>query len=109
VYRYSFNGKENNRDVKGDGNQIYYGARIIGRGHDNLSNNANTVQAAGQIKLFNGQIKAINNNSGHYLPTPSETANFGQVFKNAGVNVSGVKLQTYTSGSRTPIATTRIE
>ncbi|MDE3250128.1 MAG: hypothetical protein KGO82_15815, partial [Bacteroidota bacterium] len=27
-YRYSFNGKENDKDVKGDGNQIDYGARI---------------------------------------------------------------------------------
>jgi len=27
-YRYSFNGKENDGDVKGDGNQIDYGARV---------------------------------------------------------------------------------
>ncbi|WP_436491696.1 RHS repeat-associated core domain-containing protein, partial [Chitinophaga sp. ARDCPP14] len=28
VYRYGFNGKENDNDVKGEGNQIDYGMRV---------------------------------------------------------------------------------
>jgi hypothetical protein len=81
---------------------------VLGKGHFNLSGGANTVQAAGQIKLYNGKVTLINNNSGHYTPNLTETANFGAVFDAAGLNVSGVKLQTFSAGNKTPI-TTRIE
>lgn len=69
----------------------------VGEGHYHLSNGAESVQAAGQIKIHNGQIKTITNSSGHYKPSISEGSNFGSALKNKGLDVSGAKLKLYNS------------
>lgn len=69
-YRYSFNGKENDKDVKGDGNQIDYGARIydprlgrflsvdpISRSYPNESNYVFAGNSPIQFTDFNGYFK----------------------------------------------------
>jgi RHS repeat-associated protein len=48
------------------------GELIVGNGHYNLSNGAESVKAAGQLRLYKGQVMEINNSSGHYKPTPEE-------------------------------------
>ncbi|GAB4393537.1 MAG: hypothetical protein Tsb005_12260 [Gammaproteobacteria bacterium] len=40
---------------------------VPGRGHIDLAN-GQPVKAAGEIRIVNGQIKYIDNSSGHYLP-----------------------------------------
>jgi hypothetical protein len=70
------------------------GKLVIGSKHFHLSNKASSVQAAGTIRIFDGQIREIDNNSGYYKPNEAETANFGTILRNAGVDVSGAKLHT---------------
>jgi RHS repeat-associated protein len=70
------------------------GQLVIGSKHYALSNGAASVQAAGTLKIFKGKVTEINNNSGHYKPTPAETSNFGTILKKAGVDVSGTKVNT---------------
>ena len=67
----------------------------VGSGHYNLSGEAQNVQAAGQIKLFKGELMEINNASGHYQPSVFEAQKFPSIFENLGVNVSKAKLKTY--------------
>jgi RHS repeat-associated protein len=67
----------------------------IGFGHNYLSEGASQVQAAGQIKLFNGKVQSINNSSGHYMPSMSEAGSYGDLFKAGGIDVSGAQLQLY--------------
>lgn len=69
----------------------------VGKGHYNLSNGAETVQAAGQIKVYKGKITTINNSSGHYKPSLSEGGSFGNALKGQGLDVSGAKLKLYNS------------
>ncbi|KAA2222935.1 DUF6443 domain-containing protein [Chryseobacterium sediminis] len=64
----------------------------VGSGHYYLSGEANNVQAAGQIRLHNGQIVEINNVSGHYAPSAQEAQNFPSIISKAGVNTSNAKL-----------------
>ena len=77
------------------------GKLVIGNGHYNLSGNAKTVQAAGRLIIDNGQVKTINNRSGHYQPNTEEAQSFGDIIKNTGVGTSGAQLNIYNrSGQR---------
>ncbi|WP_148043570.1 hypothetical protein [Chryseobacterium sp. G0240] len=67
----------------------------VGTGHFNLSGGANEVQAAGQLRLFKGQVMEINNASGHYQPSAAEAQQFPTILSNMGVNVSRAKLRTF--------------
>lgn len=71
------------------------GKLIIGNKHYSLSGGAETVQAAGQIRLYKGKVMDINNGSGHYLPNVNEASKFGTILKEAGVDVSGANLNIY--------------
>ncbi|MFT4015810.1 MAG: hypothetical protein QM668_02505 [Agriterribacter sp.] len=73
------------------------GNLVIGSKHFALSGGAESVQAAGTLKIYKGKVMSIDNNSGHYKPNTNETKNFGQILKNAGVDVSGAKLNTLNS------------
>ncbi len=46
----------------------------IGSGHYYLSGGAENVQMAGRLKIWQGNVKHLNGNSGHYRPTAGETA-----------------------------------
>jgi hypothetical protein len=83
------------------------GQLIIGRGHFSLSNGAETVRAAGQLSLYKGKVTNINNGSGHYQPSIEQAKEFGNVLKDAGVNVSGAKLNLYDKGG-TKVETVRL-
>ena len=76
------------------------GKFLLGKGHYNLSGGANNVKAAGQIQMWEGKVKNINNASGHYQPTAVEARNFGEILKSQGVDVSGASLNIYTPGSK---------
>jgi len=63
----NINGKFN-YVITEDGNLIVgKGGRVPGRGHIDLAN-AQPVRAAGEVKVVDGQIKYIDNSSGHYQP-----------------------------------------
>lgn len=73
-----------------------HGELLIGNKHHFLGG-AQGVLAAGQLRLNGqGQIRTIDNQSGHYQPTVSESANYGQLFKAAGLNTKGATLESYT-------------
>lgn len=67
----------------------------VGTGHYNLSGGANEVQAAGQLRIYKGQVMEINNASGHYQPSAIEAKNFSTILSNMGVDVSKAKLKVY--------------
>jgi len=69
----------------------------IGTGHYNLSGGAESVKAAGQIKIFKGQVTTITNSSGHYQPSVAEGAASVSALKDAGVNTSGATVKLYNS------------
>jgi hypothetical protein len=73
------------------------GKLVIGTGHYNLSGGASSVQAAGQMKIFKGNVTSINNSSGHYLPSMEQGANSAGVLKNIGVDVSKTTNRLYNS------------
>jgi len=54
----------------------------IGSGHYYLSDGAKSVQMAGRLKIWNGNVKPLNGNSGHYRPTPAQTARGNQMLQN---------------------------
>jgi LysM repeat protein len=65
------------------------GNLVVGRsGHTSLAGGA-PVQAAGELQLYNGNVKWIDNASGHYQPS----SGIGQVaeaaFNNAGLDATG--------------------
>ena len=68
---------------------------MIGQGHYNLSGEALSVKAAGQMRIVKGQVLDINNSSGHYQPTVSEASGFRDILKSLGVDVSKAKLNIY--------------
>jgi filamentous hemagglutinin len=53
-------------------------SKIPGGGHIDLAD-GNPVRAAGEIKVLNGQIKSIDNSSGHYLPSGSSAQTSAEV------------------------------
>ena len=71
----------------------------VGGGHIDLAGGA-PVQAAGEVKIVDGQIRMIDNSSGHYLPSgagaqaAAETA-----FQNAGFSTAGTYVEKVWSGS----------
>jgi Hemolysin coregulated protein Hcp (TssD) len=68
------------------------GKLIIGNKH-HLLGNGQPVQAAGQLRLNGqGQIRQIDNLSGHYQPSVAETANYPKILENAGVKVKGATI-----------------
>ena len=67
----------------------------VGNGHYYMSGQAENVQAAGSIRLHNGQVVEINNVSGHYAPSAAEAKNFPSILSNTGVNTSKAKLTTF--------------
>lgn len=91
------------------------GKLIIGDKHHMLGNGQD-VKAAGQMRLNGqGQVRHIDNLSGHYQPTPTEAANYPQILSNAGLNVPGATMVTHgistnASGwvTGTPIVSTTI-
>ena len=69
------------------------GQLVLGRKHTTLANGQD-VLAAGRLKLTGeGQVRLINNLSGHYRPTVSEASAYPALFEKLGVNVSGARLQ----------------
>ena len=71
------------------------GKLIVGTGHYNLSGGASKVQAAGQIKIVNGNVREITNSSGHYKPTVQQGQEAVGILKSAGVNTSGTRVSLY--------------
>ncbi len=55
--------------------------------------NASDVEAAGTIKMVNGKVKKITNNSGHYTPTIAQSEKFPEIFRQLGVNTKGSSLE----------------
>ncbi len=70
------------------------GDLVVGNGHHALSG-GKAVQAAGTLKIYKGKVTTITNSSGHYKPSVSAGEGFGNILKNAGVDVSGTKLKLY--------------
>ena len=70
------------------------GKLLLGHGHYYISKEAPTVQAAGVLEMYNGKVKTISNNSGHYQPSAQETNNFKSILTDLGVDVSGAKVKT---------------
>ena len=68
------------------------GKLIVGTGHHYMSGGAETVKAAGQMKLINGDVRSITNSSGHYLPTVEQGAEAFKLLNEMGVNTSKTKL-----------------
>ncbi|UPT67149.1 MAG: hypothetical protein M0D57_00130 [Sphingobacteriales bacterium JAD_PAG50586_3] len=69
----------------------------IGQGHYSLSGNANSVLAAGQLKISNGTVKLINNSSGHYQPTIQQGMQAIKYLNNLGVDTSKSHIIMYNS------------
>jgi hypothetical protein len=71
------------------------GKLLIGDKHHTLGNKQ-SVQAAGQIRLNGkGQIRQIDNLSGHYQPSVTETASYPELLQGAGLQVKGATLVTH--------------
>nr|WP_314499221.1 RHS repeat-associated core domain-containing protein [uncultured Chryseobacterium sp.] len=68
----------------------------IGSGHYYLSESASEVQAAGQLRIFKGQLMEINNASGHYQPTAIEAQRFSSILSKMGINIGKTKIKIYT-------------
>jgi Pretoxin HINT domain len=67
----------------------------IGDKHLFLSQKAN-VQGAGKIKVINGEVRRIDNLSGHYQPSPDETELFEDFFRAGNnLNLSKAALEVY--------------
>lgn len=60
-----------------------------------------SVQAAGQMKIYNGKVKSINNSSGHYQPSASEAGGALDVLPDKGVDLSGTKSSIYNKSGET--------
>jgi hypothetical protein len=66
------------------------GTLVVGKtGHISLSRGGD-VLAAGEVKFVNGEIRSINNASGHYRPSGESAQNAAQAaFQNAGFSSFG--------------------
>lgn len=66
------------------------GALVVGKtGHTSLTG-GNPVQAAGEIQLYNGNVKWLDNASGHYQPTGANIGGIAErAFQNAGLDTAG--------------------
>ena len=70
------------------------GRVLLGRKHSFLSGGAD-VQAAGTLKIRNGQIVNVTNLSGHYAPSLQQSTNFLEVLSNSGVNIQRSHFKIY--------------
>ncbi|MCB9295576.1 MAG: hypothetical protein H6559_20985 [Lewinellaceae bacterium] len=61
------------------------GKLSLGVGHHALSGGAKEVFAAGQLKIYQGQITRISNWSGHYQPSIEESKHFPNLLRNLGL------------------------
>lgn len=66
------------------------GSLVVGKSpHTSLTNN-NSVQAAGEIQLYNGKVKWLDNASGHYQPTGPHIQGIAEsAFGNLGMDAAG--------------------
>lgn len=66
------------------------GSLVVGKSpHTSLTNNT-SVQAAGEIQLYNGNVKWLDNASGHYQPTGSQIQGIAEsAFEGIGLNATG--------------------
>lgn len=64
----------------------------LGKKHHFLGNKDH-VEAAGTLKIVNGKIKRITNDSGHYTPTIDQTDKFPKIFRQLGLDTKGASLQ----------------
>jgi RHS repeat-associated protein len=67
---------------------------LLGRKHSFLSGGGD-VQAAGTLKMRNGKIVNIDNNSGHYKPNLEQSKKFKEVLSKSGVNVNDAHLKVH--------------
>jgi hypothetical protein len=58
------------------GKEIVIAQHQEGRFHHSSFNSANAVECAGMIKMANGRVTYVSNNSGHYRPSPRHLARF---------------------------------
>ena len=64
------------------------GKLYLGHRHAHLarqSGNANKVQAAGTLTIKNGVVVSVDNSSGHFLPSLSETLNYRKILESVGI------------------------
>lgn len=58
------------------------------------------MTAAGEVKIVNGEIRYIDNTSGHYLPTgPAAEKAAVDAFNRNGLNASGKYIEKVWNGS----------
>jgi hypothetical protein len=70
------------------------GALRVGDGHHFTSGQAKSVMAAGQIRVKDGVLKQISNQSGHYRPSEALLPKFKDYFRQLGADVSQAKTTT---------------
>ncbi|MDK2127017.1 hypothetical protein [Parachitinimonas caeni] len=71
------------------------GQLVLGQKHTTLANNAD-VLAAGQMKLSGkGDIRLIDNLSGHYRPTVAEGLRVPELLNEMGFKTNGAYLKLY--------------
>lgn len=68
------------------------GKLILGKKHHFLGK-ATDVEAAGTLKLSNGRITRISNDSGHYEPSVLETEKYPTIFKQLGLDLDRTSLE----------------
>lgn len=73
-----------------DGNLVVgKGGRVPGRGHIDLTG-GQPVQSAGEVRVVNGQLKYMDNASGHYQPSGLGAQSVAeQAFSQLGFDTSG--------------------
>jgi len=71
------------------------GKLILGQGHHYMSTGAQFVIGAGSMKLVNGELKGINNSSGHYLPTVDQLQNSIDHLSKMGVDINKAKVEAF--------------
>jgi len=65
---------------------------VIGDGHYNLADEAKEVLAAGRIKIVDGKIVNITNNSGHYKPNQFELQRQAKILDKMGLTAPDRKI-----------------
>ena len=69
-------------------NNLVLGERIVGQGHAHLAQGRD-IRAAGQVQVSGGRIIQVDNASGHYLPSGSDTRHAAlEAFRAHGFQVS---------------------
>ena len=61
---------------------------LIGRGHYKLNKKQKLLYFAGRLKIRNGKIIYIDNDSGHYIPTKKETERIKEVLQKSKVAIN---------------------